>query len=152
MRGVAENDGYNALVMAAGSAGATCADPHRLAVPAPDPRAVFAGLHVGDAAQAFALATKIVELFHARFDPPRQGESAMTIAAARGGHRRRDRRGAGKVDSLDEDRIVRRFVNAVQSAIRTNYYQLDKDGQPKQEISSSFPAASSTACRSRAAL
>ena len=28
------------------------ADPHDLALPAPDPRAVFAGLHVGDAAQA----------------------------------------------------------------------------------------------------
>ena len=26
-----------------------CADPHHLAVPAPDPRALFAGLHVGDA-------------------------------------------------------------------------------------------------------
>mgnify|MGYP003352672741 CR=1 FL=1 len=34
------------------------------------------------------------------------------------------------VNSLDEDRIVRHFVNAVQSAIRTNYYQLDKSGQP----------------------
>ena len=44
----------------------------------------------------------------------------------------------GKVDSLDEDRIVRRFVNAVQAAIRTNYYQLDKDGQPKPEISIKF--------------
>ena len=44
----------------------------------------------------------------------------------------------GEVDSLDEDRIVRRFVNAVQSAIRTNYYQIDKDGQPKQEISIKF--------------
>ena len=29
------------------------------------------------------------------------------------------------VDSLDEDRIVRHFLNAVQSALRTNYYQLD---------------------------
>ena len=33
---------------------------------------------------------------------------------------------------------MRRFVNAVQSAIRTNYYQLGKDGQPKPEISIKF--------------
>ena len=33
---------------------------------------------------------------------------------------------------------MRRFVNAVQSAIRTNYYQLDKDGQPKPQISIKF--------------
>ena len=33
---------------------------------------------------------------------------------------------------------MRHFVNAVQSAIRTNYYQLGKDGQPKPEISIKF--------------
>ena len=72
------------------------------------------------------LAAKIVELFHARFDPrisardkPQEAiaaeiEEALTAVAV-----------------LDEDRIVRHFVNAVQSAIRTNYYQLDRDGQPK---------------------
>src|SRR4029078_1708768 len=42
------------------------------------------------------------------------------------------------VESLDEDRIVRHFVNAVQSAIRTNYYQFGNDGQPKPEISIKF--------------
>ena len=33
------------------------------------------------------------------------------------------------VDSLDEDRILRRFVNAVQAAIRTNFYRPDRGGQ-----------------------
>src|SRR5262249_31147272 len=42
------------------------------------------------------------------------------------------------VESLDDDRIVRHFVNAVQSAVRTNYYELGKDGQPKPEISIKF--------------
>ena len=42
------------------------------------------------------------------------------------------------VESLDEDRILRRFINAVQSAIRTNFYQIDKDGQPKPLISIKF--------------
>ena len=82
-----------------------------------------------------ALANKIVELFHARFDPrakaaDRDKREAAIVAEIE--------TALAAVDSLDEDRIVRRFVNAVQSAIRTNYYQLDKDGQPKQEISIKF--------------
>ena len=43
-----------------------------------------------------------------------------------------------KVESLDEDRILRHFVNAVQSAVRTNFYQLDASGQPKPQIAIKF--------------
>ena len=43
-----------------------------------------------------------------------------------------------KVESLDEDRILRHFVNAVQSAMRTNFYQLETDGQPKPLIAIKF--------------
>ena len=53
MRGRAENDGYNALVLEAGLPWRDVAlDPHDLALPAPGAGALFAGLHVGDAAQA----------------------------------------------------------------------------------------------------
>ena len=43
-----------------------------------------------------------------------------------------------QVESLDEDRILRRFVNAVQAAIRTNFYQIDADGLPKHLIALKF--------------
>jgi glutamate dehydrogenase len=42
------------------------------------------------------------------------------------------------VESLDEDRILRQFVNAVQSAVRTNFYQVDADGRPKAQIAIKF--------------
>ena len=42
------------------------------------------------------------------------------------------------VESLDEDRILRRFVNAITAAIRTNFYQIDANGQPKQLIALKF--------------
>ena len=42
------------------------------------------------------------------------------------------------VASLDEDRILRRFVNAVTSALRTNFFQRDPDGRPKQTIAIKF--------------
>src|SRR5581483_7756579 len=43
-----------------------------------------------------------------------------------------------KVDSLDEDRILRHFVNAVTSAVRTNFYQVGDGGQPKATIPVKF--------------
>ena len=49
-----------------------------------------------------------------------------------------------KVESLDEDRILRRFVNAVQSALRTNFFQTDKDGQLKPLISVKFQSRNLT--------
>ena len=68
----------------------------------------------------------------------RAPRTATIAPSARRRSSPRSRTALAAVDSLDEDRIVRRFVNAVQSAIRTNYYQLDKDGQPKPEISIKF--------------
>ncbi len=38
------------------------------------------------------------------------------------------------VENLDEDRILSKFINAISSTLRTNYYQL-KDGQPKSYVS-----------------
>src|SRR5262249_14318077 len=42
------------------------------------------------------------------------------------------------IDSLDEDRIIRHFVNAVTAAVRTNFYQLDRDGRAKDVIAVKF--------------
>ena len=76
-------------------------------------------------------------LFHTRFDPhlpasnderaAREAEIASAIEAA-----------LQAVESLDEDRILRHFVNAAQAAIRTNFYQLDRDGHPKDVIAIKF--------------
>ena len=139
MRGVAENDGYNALVMAAGLGWRDVALIRTISRFLRQIRVPYSQDYMWATLRKHAaLATKIVELFHARFDPRAQGEARRDAASARPPSSPRSRTALGKVDSLDEDRIVRRFVNAVQSAIRTNYYQLGKDGQPKQEISIKF--------------
>lgn len=39
------------------------------------------------------------------------------------------------VSSLDEDRIIRRLVNLIQSTLRTNFCQKDENGGPKQWLS-----------------
>ena len=136
MRGVAENDGYNALVMAADLGWRDVALIRTISRFLRQIRVPYSQDYMWATLRKHsALATKIVELFHARFDPrakaaDRAAREAAIVAEIE--------EALGKVDSLDEDRIVRRFVNAVQSAIRTNYYQLGKDGQPKQEISIKF--------------
>ena len=82
------------------------------------------------------IAGDIVELFHARFDP--RPDAAQERDAKQNEIAARIEEELQKVESLDEDRILRHFVNAVQSAIRTNFFQTDKDGQPKALIAIKF--------------
>ena len=69
------------------------------------------------------IAADIVELFHARFDPRADAETSCEEQSAIAARIEEELQ---KVESLDEDRILRHFVNAVQSAIRTNFFQTDK--------------------------
>ncbi len=69
----------------------------------------------------------IVELFHVRFDPDFKGDRE---ARERSVHERIEAALEG-VTNLDEDRILRRFVNLVEATLRTSFYQLGHDGAPK---------------------
>ncbi len=83
------------------------------------------------------LAAEIVALFHMRFDP------RLELSLDERGRREAEIRtridtALTAVESLDEDRILRCFVNAVEAAIRTNFYQVDASGQPKAAIAIKF--------------
>ncbi len=43
--------------------------------------------------------------------------------------------GLDAVVNLDEDRIIRRFLNAVESTLRTNFFMTEEDGEPKSYAS-----------------
>ncbi|MBX9844483.1 MAG: NAD-glutamate dehydrogenase, partial [Xanthobacteraceae bacterium] len=134
MRGVAENDGYNALVMAAGMQWRDVALVRTISRFLRQIRVPYSQDYMWATLRKHAgLAAKIVELFHARFDPriPSRDAPQARIAAE-------IEEGLNAVAVLDEDRIIRHFVNAVQAAIRTNYYQLGRDGRPKHEIAVKF--------------
>ncbi len=73
------------------------------------------------------LARMLVDLFLERFDP--DGDDGADLRAQT--LSRKIRRRLEQVRSLDEDRILRRFLNAIESTLRTNYFQLDNEGQPK---------------------
>jgi glutamate dehydrogenase len=136
MRGAAENDGYNALVMAAALGWRDVALVRTVSRFLWQVRVRYSQDYMWATLRKHAgLAAKIVELFHARFDSRVKADDRATREAAIVAE---IETALAAVESLDEDRIIRRFVNAVQSAIRTNYFQIDKDGQPKQEISIKF--------------
>ena len=91
-----------------------------------------------------ALVRDLVRLFHARFDPAREGgagpakdapspadadappDGAPAYAIA-------DRilGGLEAVASLDEDRILRAYFELIDGTLRTNYHQLAPDGGPR---------------------
>jgi len=70
----------------------------------------------------------ILELFHSLLDPSKADPSEETAATIVDSVKLL----LDAVASLDEDRILRRFLNAVQSTLRTNFFQqkADVDGLP----------------------
>jgi glutamate dehydrogenase len=134
----AESDGYNALVLAAGLGWRDVALIRAISRFLRQIRVPYSQDYMWATLRKHsAIAAQIVALFHERFDPhvgtgdeqraAREAELAAAIETA-----------LRAVESLDEDRILRHFVNAVQSAIRTNFYQLDRDGLPKELIAIKF--------------
>jgi glutamate dehydrogenase len=134
MGGSAESDGYNALVLGAGLMWRDVALIRTLSRFLRQIRVPYSQDYMWATLRKHAgIASPIVALFHARFDPhlnvpdeersARQHDIAAAIETA-----------LQAVESLDEDRILRHFVNAVETAIRTNFFQLDRDGRPKELI------------------
>ena len=83
------------------------------------------------------IASALIALFHARMHPERaQGrEQAAQEALAR------VEQLLQQVKSLDEDRIVRWYLDLLKAMLRTNYYQKDANGQRKNRLSFKFAAS-----------
>ncbi len=81
------------------------------------------------------IAKLLVALFHARFDPRNSDASRSERQIA---IRAELEAALEDITSLDEDRIIRRFINLIEAALRTNFYQLAADGQPHPAIAFKF--------------
>jgi glutamate dehydrogenase len=138
MGGRAENDGYNALVLAAGLVWRDVAVIRALSRFLRQVRVPYSQDYMWATLRKHAgIAAQIVTLFHTRFDP-KLGAGADERTAREAFITSSIETALQAVDSLDEDRILRRFVNAVASAIRTNFYQHGADGQPNDLIAVKF--------------
>src|SRR3546814_10854626 len=77
------------------------------------------------------IAGRVVDLFEARFDPQRcdENRAAATADAIR--------TALEAVEILDEDRILRRFLNLAEAAVRTNHWQRDPEDRKSTRLNSS---------------
>jgi len=143
MREHAENDGYNALTLVAGLQWRDVALIRTLSRYLRQIRVPFSQDYMwATLVKHAAIARDIVELFRARFDP--RPEVAQNRAAEQEEIAALIEEALQAVESLDEDRILRHFLNAVQSGLRTNFYQVGEDGHPKAQIAIKFASGQLT--------
>jgi glutamate dehydrogenase len=130
-----ESDGFNKLVLRAGLVAhevmilrALCKYLRQAQIP-------FSQAYMEETlANNPAIARGLVDLFVATFDPKRQ-EAAGGGNAGIAVIREEIGRLLGQVSNVDEDRILRRFLNLIEATLRTNFFQAGADGRPKSYLS-----------------
>ncbi len=137
--GLTESDLLNALIMEAGVGWREVAMLRTLSRYARQIRAPYGQDYIAATLKTHAVvASKLVTLFHARFDP--RSDAAAREAAQATVSAEIDAMLAN-VQSLDEDRILRLVRSLIIAAVRTNFYQLGPDGRPRDVIAFKFEAA-----------
>src|SRR3954471_25023491 len=136
-RGLAESDGFNRLALEAGLSWRDAAMLRALGRYLRQIGVTYGLNYLAlTLARHPAIASRIVALFYARFDPRAETGRAEAEPCLRADIE--DRLKA--VTSLDEDRILRRFANLVQAAVRTTFFQIDPNGQPRAAVAFKFDA------------
>jgi glutamate dehydrogenase len=128
----AENDGFNRLVLAAGLKWREAALIRAYARYLRQTGIAYSNDYMERALCANpVIVRKMIELFHARFDVDYAPARDAAIAALH----ETITQALDRVESLDEDRILRRFLNLIESTLRTNFYQRAATGEDKDYIS-----------------
>ena len=126
----AESDGYNALVLATGLGWRDVALIRTISRFLRQIRVPYSQDYMWTTLRKYpGIAAQIVTLVP---DPLRSASRRIARTSARRARPTslsRIETALQAVESLDEDRILRHFVNAVTAAIRTNFYQLGRDGR-----------------------
>ncbi len=133
--GAVENDGFNQLILAAGLdwrqvviLRSYCKYLMQIGVP-------FSQAYVIDALVAnHAIASDIVALFQQRFNPASIETTDKNIE-------QRILSALDSVSSLDEDRILRAYLNLIKATLRTNVYCTNSEGAHPHYLSYKFDSA-----------
>ncbi len=135
--GEVEDDGFNAMVVSAGMTWreivvlrAFSKYLRQAAIPFSETYMMETLAKNGD------IARDIISLFEERFEP-RTGDEKRKDARLH----KRIVAALDAVQNLDEDRILRRFLNLVDAMLRTNFYQPDADGTHKSYVSFKFDSS-----------
>ncbi len=135
LEGRSEDDGFNALVL---TAGVNWREAWLLRAAARHHMQggfAYSQSYIEEAlSKNAAIARLLVAYFHARFNPegPKDADQRVADASL---NKESVVTALNDVASLDEDRIIRRFLNLFSAITRTNYYQRAEDGAPKSYIS-----------------
>jgi len=80
------------------------------------------------------IAGMLVQLFEVRFDPARRQQAAPHSAQQASRLVAQLQEALDAVASLDQDRILRSFLNVMQATVRTNWYRSGADGMPPEHL------------------
>jgi glutamate dehydrogenase len=135
-QGDMENDGFNKLVVHAGLTSRQVIVLRGYCKYLRQARIPFSQAYMEETLKGNPEITRcLVKLFEARFDPAGQQDGPAGAEAEA-------KRLLGEIESyleqvsnLDEDRIIRRFLNVILTTLRTNFYQSAEDGEPKSYVS-----------------
>ncbi|HIM42417.1 MAG TPA: NAD-glutamate dehydrogenase, partial [Rhodospirillales bacterium] len=129
--GETESDGFNALVPSVGLDWREVVILRAYSKFLRQAGIAFSQAYMEQTLAANGLITRqIVDLFLTLFDLGAKGAKAKAKRI-----RQRLIKNLDGVVSADEDRILRRFINAVDSTLRTNFFQTAADGRPKPYLS-----------------
>ncbi|HYN91413.1 MAG TPA: NAD-glutamate dehydrogenase, partial [Thermoleophilaceae bacterium] len=122
-RGEVENDGYNRLVLGAALTWREITVLRAIGKYLRQARITFSDRYVEQALVAnHEIARLLIALFQARFDPRRSDrEDAADVAA-------RIEQAIDSVESLEQDQILRMFLDVIGAMLRTNYFQTGPTG------------------------
>lgn len=125
--GELESDGFNRLVLSASLTGREVSILRAYARYMRQVGFPFSQQYIEDTLTHYPdLAKGLVDLFVRRFDPKYKG-------AQKGQQELIDKmtEQLENVESLDDDRIIRRYMDMILATLRTNYYQTDEQKRPK---------------------
>ncbi|MCX4990527.1 MULTISPECIES: NAD-glutamate dehydrogenase [unclassified Streptomyces] len=133
--GQAENDGFNALVLSAGLTWRQSMVLRAYAKYLRQAGSTFSQDYMEDTLRNNVHTTRLlVSLFEARMSPERQRAGLeLTDALLEELDAALD-----QVASLDEDRILRSFLNLIKATLRTNFFQETAGGTPHEYVSMKF--------------
>lgn len=130
-----ENDGFNALVVSAGLDWRDAALLRAYCKYILQTSNRFSQSYMQEVLGSYpALCRALVDHFHGLFDPDLGAKERKQLCSES------DRIVMAELDravSLDDDRILRGFINAVRATLRTNFFQTEQ-GEPKSYLSFKF--------------
>jgi glutamate dehydrogenase len=137
--GAVENDGFNRLVLAAGLTARQATILRLYCKVLRQAGSNFSQNYMEETLARHApIARRLVRLFEHRFDPDRAARASLdSVAEIQAIDHALDR-----VESLDEDRILRAYLTLILKSVRTNYYQTGPSGEPKPALAVKFASSS----------